>query len=231
MCVARARCRAFLPREGAVSARGIFSRVNAPQPPDISRHHGRVKYTNPGEDASPPASRPANVAAKWVRSCPGRLRGIVPCVDGRDGNPGGPSVVGRWELQALRSIGEDGTVTGLPFGEHPHGVLIYTPGGWMAGQLAATSRAMVDDADPLGGPLDQRAAAYSTYVAYWGRYALDGERITHYVDNGLVPGWAGVEQVRYFSLSGDVLVLRTPVMLIAGVTGVTELTWRRMESW
>jgi hypothetical protein len=89
-------------------------------------------------------------------------------------------VVGRWELQALRSIGEDGTVTGLPFGEHPHGVLIYTPGGWMAGQLAATSRAMVDDADPLGGPPDQRAAAYSTYV---------------------------------------------------GVTGVTELTWRRMESW
>lgn len=39
----------------------------------------------------------------------------------------------------------------------------------MAGQLAATSRTAVDGADPLGGPQGQRAAAYSTYVAYWGR--------------------------------------------------------------
>lgn len=140
-------------------------------------------------------------------------------------------MVGRWQLRSMRSIGDDGSVIGLPFGEHPHGVLIYTPGGWMAGQLASTSRAMVDDADPLGGPQDQRAAAYSTYVAYWGRYALGDEQITHYVDTSLVPGWAGVEQVRYFSLSGDVLVLRTPLMRVADVTAVTELTWQRMESW
>jgi hypothetical protein len=51
---------------------------------------------------------------------------------------------------------------------------------------------------------------------YWGRHATAGDRIIHHVDNGLVSGWAGGEQVRYFSLSGDVLVLRTPPMQLAG---------------
>jgi hypothetical protein len=40
-----------------------------------------------------------------------------------------------------------------------------------------------------------------------------------------------MEQVRYFSLSGDVLVLRTPPMQVAGASMVSELSWRRMESW
>jgi hypothetical protein len=164
-----------------------------------------------------------------------RLRSIVSCVEERgdasDDHPVVPSVAGRWHLLAWRSVGDDGTITGQPFGEHPHGALIYTPGGWMAGQVAATSRPAMDGADPLGGPQDQRAAAYSTYVAYWGRYAIAGDRIIHFVDTSLVPGWAGVEQVRYFSLSGDVLVLRTPPMRVAGATVVSELSWRRTESW
>lgn len=101
----------------------------------------------------------------------------------------------------------------------------------MSGQLAATDRPPVDGADPLGGPPGQRAAAYSTYLAYWGRYEIAGDRIIHHVDSSLVPGWAGMEQVRYFSLSGDILVLRTPPMQLAGSITVGELTWRRAESW
>jgi hypothetical protein len=80
--------------------------------------------------------------------------------DTSGGHLGVPSVAGRWHLLAWHSVGDDGAITGRPFGEHPHGVAIYTPGGWMAGQLAATSRPAVDGADPLGGPQDQRAAAY-----------------------------------------------------------------------
>jgi hypothetical protein len=32
-----------------------------------------------------------------------------------------PAVVGRWNLLAWRSLGDDGAITGQPFGEHPHG--------------------------------------------------------------------------------------------------------------
>jgi hypothetical protein len=148
-----------------------------------------------------------------------------------DGRSGALPLAGRWQLLECRTVGDDGATTGQPFGEHPRGALVYTPGGWMAGQIAAASRPAVDDEDLLGGPQEQRAAAYSTYVAYWGRYTVAGDRIIHHVDTSLVPGWTGIEQVRYFSLSGDVLALRTPPMRLAGATVVTELSWQRAESW
>jgi hypothetical protein len=85
------------------------------------------------------------------------------------------------------SIDDDGGITGRPLGEHPRGLVICTPGGSTSGQLAATSRPVVDSADPLGGPPDQRAATYPTYLAYWGRYAIDGDRIIHHADSGLAP--------------------------------------------
>jgi hypothetical protein len=156
---------------------------------------------------------------------------VVEPGDANAGHPVAPAVAGRWELLECRSVDDDGAVTGWPLGEHPRGLVIYTPGGWMSGQLAATDRPTVEGDDPLGGPPDQRAAAYSSYLAYWGRYTIAGDRIIHHVDGSMVPGWAGLEQVRYFSLSGDVLVLRTPPMRLAGATTVGELTWRRAESW
>jgi hypothetical protein len=142
-----------------------------------------------------------------------------------------PAVIGTWDLVECRSVDDDGAITGRPMGEDPRGLVIYTPGGWMSGQLAGSGRRAVDSADALGGPPDQRAAAYSTYMAYWGRYEVAGDRIIHHVDSSLVPGWAGLEQVRYFSLSGDVLVLRTPPMLLGGAMIVGEVIWRRAESW
>ncbi len=161
--------------------------------------------------------------------------GSLPCVEepreASADHRAAPVVAGVWELLEFRSVDDGGTVTGRPLGESPRGLLIYTPGGWMSGQVAAAGRPAVDSAGPLGGPADQRAAAYSTYLAYWGRYAITGNRIIHQVDGSLIPGWAGLEQVRYFSLSGDVLVLRTPPMQVAGAMTTGELTWRRAETW
>jgi hypothetical protein len=166
------------------------------------------------------------IPARYDPSSPNPAPCIVLCVDEQAG-----AVIGRWQLLAWRSLDDDGAITGEPFGEQPHGIAIYTPGGWMAGQVAATSRPAVDGTEPLGGPAEQRAAAFSTYVAYWGRYEIAGDRIIHHVDSSLTPGWAGLDQVRYFTLNGDDLVLRTPPMRIAGAEVVSELSWRRMESW
>ena len=38
----------------------------------------------------------------------------------------------------------------------------------------------------------------------------------------------GVDQVRYFDLQGDRLILKTPRMVIAGVEGVGTLVWERL---
>jgi Lipocalin-like domain len=43
------------------------------------------------------------------------------------------------------------------------------------------------------------------------------------------PNWVGSEQMRFYELSGDELVLRTAPLLIGGDSIVNELRWRREE--
>jgi len=82
-----------------------------------------------------------------------------------------------------------------------------------------------------GATLGHRAAAYSGYVAYWGRYQIDHDRIVHHVESSLFPGWVGGTQIRYFTLAGDRLSLRTPPIELAGDVVINELRWQRQESW
>lgn len=141
------------------------------------------------------------------------------------------ALAGRWRLVSWRNVAADGTETHRPLGADPVGILVYTPGGWMAGQLAAGGRPALPTADPLGGAAEDRAAAYSSYVAYYGPYEVAGDRVVHHVRNSLFPNWAGLDQVRHASLTGDRLVLSTAPTELAGVTVVGELTWQREERW
>jgi hypothetical protein len=143
----------------------------------------------------------------------------------------GLGLTGRWRLLQWRAVDEAGATLGYPFGEAAAGAVVYTPGGWMYGQLSAEPRPPMSTSDPVGGPEHERAAAYSTYVAYWGRYEIEGDRIVHHVEQSLFPAWSGGTQVRYFTLSDDVLVLRTPAIELRGNLVVNELRWQREEGW
>jgi Lipocalin-like domain len=126
------------------------------------------------------------------------------------------------------SLGEDGSRT-YPFGANAHGSLIYTAEGWMAAQVCAEDRAGLLTEDPLGGSEVERAAAFSSYVAYCGPYKVTGDVVGHRVTISLFPNWVGSEQTRYFELNGDELVLRTAPIEVAGKMQVNELRWHREE--
>jgi hypothetical protein len=143
----------------------------------------------------------------------------------------GSGLTGRWRLLQWRAVDESGATLGYPFGEAAAGAVVYSPGGWMYGQLSAEPRPSMSTSDPVGGPEHERAAAYSTYVAYWGRYEIEDDRIVHHVEQSLFPAWSGGAQVRYFTLSDDVLVLRTPAVELRGNLVVNELRWQREEGW
>jgi hypothetical protein len=101
----------------------------------------------------------------------------------------------------------------------------------MAVQIVAAGRPELATEDPLGGDLAARAGAYSTYLAYFGGYELDGETVVHHIDGSLFPNWSDEKQVRPFVADGDELVLRTPPMADdSGGTVVNELVWTRDES-
>jgi hypothetical protein len=130
---------------------------------------------------------------------------------------------GTWRLLAWRRVAQDGTIT-YPFGEDATGILIYTAEGRMAVQMTAQRRPGLATSDALGGDAQERAAAYSTCLAYFGSYEVQGESVVHRVDASLFPNWSSAEQVRPFSYDGDRLVLRTPPSAV-----VNEMSWIREE--
>ena len=133
---------------------------------------------------------------------------------------------GVWKLVTWRRLAGDGSVT-HPLGDDASGMLVYTADGRMAVQLFAADRPKLETDDPLGGDAGERAAAYSTCLAYFGRYEVRDDTVVHWVDVSLFPNWSGAEQSRPFTCDDGQLVLRTPPMKTATGTVVNELAWAR----
>jgi Lipocalin-like domain len=88
-------------------------------------------------------------------------------------------------------------------------------------RLVGRSRLVSEDAE--------RAAAFSSYLAYCGSYEISGDVVVHRVAMSSFPNGVGSEQMRFHELSGDELVLRTAPLVIGGDSIVNELRWRREE--
>ena len=55
--------------------------------------------------------------------------------------------------------------------------------------------------------VEDKAAAFDSYLSYSGRWRVEGDEVVHAVDMALSPGAVGQEQRRTFELDGDRLVL------------------------
>jgi hypothetical protein len=113
-----------------------------------------------------------------------------------------------------------------PLGERPQGMIYYADDGWMAVQISGRDRPAIASSLPSGGTEQEKAAAYSTYLAYCGTYAVRDGHIVHSVRLSLFPNWVGDNQVRSAELQGDQLVLGASVETPDG-TAVAELRWVR----
>jgi hypothetical protein len=106
---------------------------------------------------------------------------------------------------------------------------VHAPGEWMSGMLSAGDRAQLSTADAVGGSVEERALAFSTYLAYCGGASRGRRRRRRAPDrNEHVP-----ELCR--SRPASVLralrrrVLRTPPLAINGEVIMNELRWVREE--
>jgi hypothetical protein len=136
------------------------------------------------------------------------------------------SVAGSWKLVAWRRLVDGGAIT-YQLGEDATGMLIYTADGKMAVQMLAANRPSIATSDALGGDVQDRAAAYSTCLAYFGSYEVQGDSVVHRVDGALFPNWSGTLQARPFTFEGKELVLRTPPTQGPDGTVVNEISWVR----
>jgi hypothetical protein len=143
---------------------------------------------------------------------------------------GAARLVGGWRLRSWVSITDDGEEA-HPMGDMPDGLLTYTADGTMVGIMGPNDRPRLSTDDVTGGTPEERAAAFATFIAYGGRFAVDGDAVIHTVETSLFPNWIGTEQRRRFAISEDgrTLTLTSPPIVLGGTRRIQRLTWSRID--
>jgi catechol 1,2-dioxygenase len=108
-------------------------------------------------------------------------------------------LIGSYKLITYVSYDENGTATKLPYAD---GQIYYDAAGRMSAQLMREGRARLSTPQSSEG---ERAAAYSSFVSYYGRYTIDADKraVTHHVEGSMSPNAVGAQLVRYFEFSPD----------------------------
>jgi hypothetical protein len=138
------------------------------------------------------------------------------------------SLIGTWRLKSfVREI----TATGERYnqlGEHPEGYLGYAKDGRMYAILVAGERVKPREQAPTD---EEALALYRSMITYAGTYSVEGNKVTHHVDISWNGARTGSDQVRFFTLDGDTLTIKTDRSKspIDGREGVGVLVWQRVR--
>jgi hypothetical protein len=141
-----------------------------------------------------------------------------------------PSIVGTWRMTAVYSWTEKDKehVNKQAYGAHPTGLITYTADGRMSVIEAYDDRKPLS-ADREAAPLEERAAAFSSMVAYAGSYTFTGDKVVHHIEVAAAPG-PNRDQVRYVTIQdADHISLRTPPIMRNGVAEIHEMFWERVK--
>lgn len=139
-----------------------------------------------------------------------------------DQDPAKP-LYGVWRLTAFQTqvVGE--ATPRESFGPHPFGYAIFTPEHRVMFYLSKPDRKpATNDAEA--------AALLHSMIAYTGRYRLEGDKFITVVDGAWSEILKAHEQVRYYSIAGDKLSIRTPEQpsgVFPGKRIVSVLAWQR----
>lgn len=131
--------------------------------------------------------------------------------------------IGHWRLLTFENFDDKGMSR---VAEYDGGRIMYDATGQMSAQLMRSSRARLSQPSTE----TERAAAYATYTAYYGRFSIDPaqSRVTHHVEGSVNPNWVKTDLVRYYAFSPDGNRLMLSLKNAEGrVTGT--LTWERIR--
>ncbi len=138
--------------------------------------------------------------------------------------------IGTWTLLESYSERPSGRAP-FPLGAKVIGRINYDRAGNMAAQLMGEDRAPFSSRDPREVTDHEYRDAFQTYTAYFGTFEVNPAEhtVTHHVLGATVPNWPGNDQLRYYELKGDQLILRTPPMRgNDGEKSVHTLVWQKV---
>ncbi len=135
--------------------------------------------------------------------------------------------VGTWRLLSLETRNPDGRVS-YPLGHDAVGYLMYTEDGYMCGAMMNADRPEFAGGDVRRATVEEKVAAWDTYVSYCGRYEIRDNKVIHHIAVGFFPNWVGAELERAFEFDGNRLSLSTPPFLIDGLQQTSHAIWERV---
>lgn len=155
---------------------------------------------------------------------------ILGCNKDRGVNMNRQAILGPWLLMNMVMTNQDGGVF-YPFGESPTGMIMYDASGYMSYTAMRSGRAKFASGDLAGGTPEEKKAAFEGFDAYFGTYDLDLEErvIIHHVEASKFPNWEGSEQLRYFRVSANQLIIDTPPIQFQDKDWVFQVTFVRPE--
>lgn len=130
-------------------------------------------------------------------------------------------LIGNWKLVKYETFDRNGTVRP---GRYDVGRVAYEASGEMTAHLMRSDRAK--DAPTTEAA---QAAAYQSYIGYFGPFTVDAQEgtVTHHVIGSSLPNWPGTNQVRHYKFSEDGNQLTLSVK--SGERVTQTLTWARVK--
>jgi hypothetical protein len=140
---------------------------------------------------------------------------------------GGDILVGTWKLVSASLSTASGDRNDAPFGPSPTGFLTYTREGKMSAMISYSGRKPLSVSDLSLAAVEEKAEAFSTFLAYAGRYTLMEGKIIHHVEISSIQNWVNTDLVRLIKFQSDQIILVTPPTSINGKIQTWELVWER----
>ena len=139
-------------------------------------------------------------------------------------------LVGTWKLVSASSTTSTGERIEAPYGPSPAGFLTYGADGRMTSLISYGGRKPLSFGGGTRSPQEEQAEAFSTFLAYAGRYTLGDEKVIHHVEISSIQNYVNKDLVRSIKFDGDQITLTTPPMAVNGKIQTIELIWQRLAA-
>jgi hypothetical protein len=141
-------------------------------------------------------------------------------------NHAGDQLVGTWKLIGASSTTSAGERIETPYGVGPTGFLTYTADGRVSSVISYGGRRPLSMG---GGKMEEQVEAFKTSLAYAGRYALNGDKVTHHIEVSSIQNYVDRDLIRTIKFEDDRITLITPPTPVNGKVQTVELVWQRWQ--
>ncbi|HCY62363.1 MAG TPA: hypothetical protein DHV59_05950 [Oxalobacteraceae bacterium] len=137
-------------------------------------------------------------------------------------------MIGRWQVVAWEQVYDDGRRT-YPMGQQVEGFIQYDSDGRMMCMLCRGDRQKFTTGGQWNASQEEKAAAYSSMLAYAGSYTVaGGDSVSHHVELSSFPNWkGGIQKRRIETMDAGQLVLVARLEEGTSEARTARLVWRR----